>query len=503
MGLHILVFWRSFIVSDIGILFELGLGFAYFSILEVGLDHLIFWNCLASNAHLFLPGEFFGLTLQCARNNGKGQPLVLAAVVAVATTKCTVLHWGSYTFGREMVTQSRHAPFINAPLIRAPRRRRVLKGHALFVKLCGHVTEVYACSAGSAEFGLPRPKVSARKNAPKATTRINGTWQESEELREDVFKSGRFPVQILKIPHTTTHGSTTPAAPKPLLLAVPDQPGEYPVLLFFHGYLFLNSFYSQLLHHIASHGYIAIAPQMYRVTGADATPEIADAAAICDWLPEGLSSYLPDENRPDFQNVAMAGHSRGGKVAFGLALGRTSQTTKLNFSALVGLDPVDGMARGHQTQPRILTYKPQSFDFIIPSLVIGSGLGPLKRNPFFPPCAPEGVSHREFFNECRAPAYHFVPSDYGHVDFLDDETGGIRGKWSYCLCKNGVSREPMRRFCGGIMVAFLNAYLRNDSAAFNDILIHPSHAPVKLERPQSLVPQVEQNSGESLLRRTV
>lgn len=420
---------------------------------------------------------------------------MLAAVVAVATTKCTVvLHWGSFTFGREMVTQSRHAPFTNVPLIRAPRRRRrVLRVHALFAKLCGRVTEVYACIAGSAEFGLRQPKVSARKNAVKVATRINGT------LQEDVFKPGRFPVQILTISHMTTCGSTTPAAPKPLLLALPAQPGEYPVLLFFHGYLFLNSFYSQLLQHIASHGYIAIAPQMYRVTGADATPEIADAAAICDWLPEGLSSYLPGETRPDFQNVAMAGHSRGGKVAFGLALGRTSQTTKLNFSALVGLDPVDGMARGCQTQPRILTYKPQSFDFIIPSLVIGSGLGPLKRNPFFPPCAPEGVSHREFFNECRAPAYHFVPSDYGHVDFLDDETGGIRGKWTYCLCKNGVSREPMRRFCGGIMVAFLNAYLRNDSAAFNDLLIHPSHAPVKLETPQSFVPEVEQKSGESFL----
>jgi chlorophyllase len=242
---------------------------------------------------------------------------------------------------------------------------------------------------------------------------------------------------------------------------------------------------------------------MYRVAGADATPEIADAVAICDWLPEGLSSYLPDEVRPDFQNVAMAGHSRGGKVAFGLVLGRTSQTTKLKISALVGIDPVDGMARGQQTQPRILTYKPQSFDFIIPSLVIGSGLGPVKGNPLFPPCAPEGVSHRDFFNECSAPAYHFVPSDYGHEDFLDDETGGVRGKSTYYLCKNGVAREPMRRFCGGIMVSFLNAYLRNDPAAFNDLLVHPSHAPVKLEPPQSFVPEVKRKSGESLRPRTV
>jgi chlorophyllase len=327
--------------------------------------------------------------------------------------------------------------------------------------------------------------------------------QQGEEPWEDVFKPGRFPVRILKIPQRTTHGSTTAAAPKPLLLALPAQPGEYPVLLFFHGYLLLNSFYTQLLQHIASHGYIAIAPQMYCVTGADATPEIADAAAICNWLLQGLSSYLPDDVRPDFQNVAMAGHSRGGKVAFGLALDRTSQTTELKFSALVGVDPVDGMARGRQTQPRILTYKPHSFDSVIPTLIVGSGLGAVKRNPLFPPCAPEGVSHREFFSECSAPAYHFVASDYGHMDFLDDETGGVRGQSSYCVCKNGVAREPMRRFCGGIIVAFLNVCLQNDSGAFNDLLVHPSHAPVKLEPPESFVSEVEHQAVESLLPQTV
>lgn len=386
-------------------------------------------------------------------------------------------------------------------VLRALRRLRGLKLHALHVKLRGPVTEVFACSVGSAEFGLPRPRISTRENAFKAAKHINGTGQEEEEEPwDDVFKPGRFRVRILKIPHTKTQGSTTTASPKPLLLAVPAQPGEYPVLLFFHGYMILNSFYTQLLQHIASHGYIAIAPQMYLVTGADATPEIADAAAICDWLLEWLSSYLPGDVRPDFQNVAIAGHSRGGKVAFGLVLGRTTQRTKLKFSALIGLDPVDGMARGQQTQPRILTYKPHSFDFISPTLLIGAGLGSVKRNPLFPPGAPEGVSHREFFNECSASAYHFVVSDYGHMDFLDDETGGARGKLTYYLCKNGVAREPMRRFCGAIMVAFLNAYLINDPGAFNYLLVHPSHAPVKLEPPQYFVPEVERNSLESLLR---
>lgn len=96
-------------------------------------------------------------------------------------------------------------------------------------------------------------------------------------------------------------------------------------------------------------------------------------------------------------------------------------------------------------------------------LVVGSGLGEVRQNPLFPPCAPKGVNHEDFYNECCKPTYYFVAKDYGHLDMLDDDTKGIRGKTSYCLCKNGESRLPMRKFVGGILVAFLKAYLEGDS----------------------------------------
>lgn len=300
--------------------------------------------------------------------------------------------------------------------------------------------------------------------------------------REEVFKAGRFPVRIL---NTRTHGSTTAPPPKPLRLALPTESGDYPIVLLFHGFMIPNFSYTQLLQHIASHGYITIAPQMYILTGDDATTEIDDAVAISDWLPDGLSYYLPDEIRPDFQNVAISGHSRGGKVAFGLALGRTEKKTKVKLSALVGIDPVDGPFSGQQSKPHILTYKPHSFDLDIPTLVIGSGLGE-EWNLLSPPCAPKGVNHRDFFAECSVPSYHFVASDFGHMDFLDDNHVLI-GAAMNVVCKHGEAREPMRSFCGGVMVAFLNASLRNDSGAFNDLLVNPSHAPVILEPPQSFV----------------
>ena len=146
----------------------------------------------------------------------------------------------------------------------------------------------------------------------------------------------------------------------------------------------------------------------------------------------------------------------------------------------------DGMDKGKQTPPPVLTYVPRSFDLDMAAMVIGSGLGEIKRNPLFPPCAPLGVNHRDFFNECRKPAFYFVVKDFGHLDMLDDDTKGIRGKSTYCLCTNGKSREPMRRFVGGVMVAFLKAYLEavsGDLMAITD----GQTGPVELQTNEFLV----------------
>ena len=53
--------------------------------------------------------------------------------------------------------------------------------------------------------------------------------------------------------------------------------------------------------------------------------------------------------------------------------------------------------------------------------------------------------------------------DYGHLDMLDDYTLGVTWKITYCLCKNGESRKPIRTFVGAVMVAFLKAYSYGDN----------------------------------------
>ncbi|KAL9364332.1 hypothetical protein Peur_042205 [Populus x canadensis] len=64
------------------------------------------------------------------------------------------------------------------------------------------------------------------------------------------------------------------------------------------------------------------------------------------------------------------GHRRGGKTAFALALDKA--------------DPVNGKDKGKQTPPPVLAYVPRSLGLDMAVMVIGSGLGELKRNPLFP-----------------------------------------------------------------------------------------------------------------------
>ncbi|XP_019165169.1 PREDICTED: chlorophyllase-2, chloroplastic-like [Ipomoea nil] len=287
-----------------------------------------------------------------------------------------------------------------------------------------------------------------------------------------VFGVGKYTTQLLTV---EPNKATPNAPPKPLLIATPTETGDFPVLMFLPGYMILNSFYSQLLQHIASHGFIAVAPQLYLISCCDATDEIKSSAEVTNWLSEGLTSFLPSQVQPDLKKLALSGHSRGGKVAFALALGKTA-TADLKFSAIIGVDPVGG------TCPDVLNSTPDYFDLNMPAMVIGSGLGDVKKNLLSCPCAPKGSNYAAFYSKCRAPACCLVAKDYGHTDMLDDDTrGSLRGMLTYCMCKNGPARAPMRAFVGGAVVAFLRGFLESDMNPLMGIIDQTETAPVELQ----------------------
>lgn len=296
-----------------------------------------------------------------------------------------------------------------------------------------------------------------------------------------VFEQGRLAVEEKEI--NVGHHAKPPGR---ILIVAPKDAGTYPIALFLHGFWLDNYHYKHLLRHVASHGFIMVAPKIdqFNCTGQD---DINAAAKVADWLPDGLPSVLPKGVKPELSKLAVAGHSRGGHTAFSLALGHAK--TRLRFSALIGLDPVAGPGEDSHLMPTILINNPPYFDIAArPVLVIGTGLGEEKNMGVLPACAPKGVNHVQFYSKCRPPCYYFVTKDYGHVDMLDDDPLGLHN----LVCKRGSgSKDKMRRCVAGIMVAFLNAVLgekHDDDGDLEAILQDPAVAPVTLDPVEHHLP---------------
>ncbi|CAI5956339.1 unnamed protein product [Closterium sp. NIES-65] len=253
--------------------------------------------------------------------------------------------------------------------------------------------------------------------------------------------------------------------------------------------------------------------QMYSIlAGFDTLPEMRDAVKVINWLHANLHTLIDARikpaalaairaagkeagreqaageetvvvSQPDWSRLVLAGHSRGGKVTFGILrklVGELVKSTKQQQSttqqrgfieaqlavpikAAILFDPVDGTA-SKATNPPTLTHQPDSIALLNnpPVLVIGSGLGPIPRGGKSPsdkgnPCAPENFGHKVFFSDLVGPAYHFSVPEFGHADFYDDDLGPIYGPLFSKVCNNGPAREPMRVAAGGLSVAFLKA----------------------------------------------
>jgi chlorophyllase len=184
----------------------------------------------------------------------------------------------------------------------------------------------------------------------------------------------------------------------------------------------------------------------------NATHEIRDAIHVLKWIQANiecaLSVGLP-ETKPDLSKLALVGHSRGGKVVFSMGI---QLNGTIPISTIIGLDPVDGDRQGIQIDPAVLTFKENTLNMTVPTLIVGTRSGS-ENWPLFPPCAPQNVSHNEFYKDLIEPVYHFVVAkESGHMDFLDDAVCEL----TRLECMGTVgSRARMSRFAGVILVPFV------------------------------------------------
>ncbi|MFT6629327.1 MAG: chlorophyllase [Flavobacteriales bacterium] len=258
-------------------------------------------------------------------------------------------------------------------------------------------------------------------------------------------------------------------SPVPFLILVPLGDGPYPVIVFQHGFLLANAYYSELLGHLASHGFVVIAPQMYASSlipiGQPSTlEEVALADTFYRWLDDNLVAIAGPSVEETV--VGLAGHSRGGKVIWGLLQGYEN-----TISAVAGVDPVDGTGGPLGGEDRVIS---GALDLGIPSLVIGTGLG--SEGSFTSPaCAPDGDNHVQFYEASGSPAWHVVATDYGHNDMLDDDPDGCFVTCTACAA--GDARAPMRATTAGALVAFFRGALQGVPEAYN-VLNSASGMPV-------------------------
>ena len=276
----------------------------------------------------------------------------------------------------------------------------------------------------------------------------------------DPYQLGSLQVQTIDVP------ACDAGSPVPMRIHAPTEEGNYAVVVFQHAFLSEALSYDTLLSHLASHGFIVVAPQMYapgpRALLGDPTAaqEAQRAAEVLDWIDQQLASVSGVAARTEVV-LGLAGHSRGGKVAWLLLAGDPSRAL-----SIAGVDPVDGTGGPLGNQPRVVQ---GTFSFEVPSLVIGTGLGGA--------CAPAGDNHEQFYAASPGPAWHIVAEDFGHGDMLDEDAARMAGM----VCSGGPDRDTARRLTAGWLTAFFRATLQGDDGGFDRLADVPAQRPVTIE----------------------
>uniref|UniRef100_A0A453NHI6 Uncharacterized protein n=1 Tax=Aegilops tauschii subsp. strangulata TaxID=200361 RepID=A0A453NHI6_AEGTS len=95
--------------------------------------------------------------------------------------------------------------------------------------------------------------------APAETMNKSAAGAEVPEAFTSVFQPGKLAVEAIQVDE-----NAAPTPPIPVLIVAPKDAGTYPVAMLLHGFFLHNHFYEHLLRHVASHGFIIVAPQVDR-----------------------------------------------------------------------------------------------------------------------------------------------------------------------------------------------------------------------------------------------
>lgn len=273
----------------------------------------------------------------------------------------------------------------------------------------------------------------------------------------EFYQPGGLAVEVINVPNTT--------APVSLDIYTPTEPARYPVIILHHGFGGSIKAYETIAEHLSSHGFVVILPQMYGPgfqNAPTAEEEAASAIPVIDWVERYIHDFV--SVNADTRRLGLAGHSRGGQVAYRIAL-----LIEKRVKALAGIDPVDATEMSNDDP--IIT-APLTFD--IPTYILGAGLGPIpvEGGEFDIPCAPAESGYNHFFENNPSPSWLVVATTHGHADMIDEE--------DYVdFCPGGPDREGMRRLTAGTLAAFFSGILQKNESALS-VLSDVDAAPVSV-----------------------
>lgn len=263
---------------------------------------------------------------------------------------------------------------------------------------------------------------------------------------EDPGAAGSFTAEMASDSIAGSSGSI------PLTIYLPTGAGPSPVVVFHHGFQLGPSDYASYGQHLASWGYVAVFPQMPGgLLGGPTHTELgADVIAILDWVDAGAE---PIAGRVDASQIALAGHSLGGKISFLVA------SMDARVDAVVGLDPVDAGGGPFGGNPADFpSVAPDLMSSVsAPFVVVGETTSGTCTGFGCMPCAPTDENFQRYFEAAASPALEVDVLGAAHMSFLDDPNCGLT-----CSVCGAGSDDPAvtRTIARRTMTAFLEVTLR-------------------------------------------
>ncbi len=314
-------------------------------------------------------------------------------------------------------------------------------------------------------------------------------WQSSETasttqalVMSSVYQTGPLEVKSLDAPSFCPFRKHLP--PTSTRIHAPKAPGVYPVIMLTNCFICESHWLDEVFTHVASHGFVVIIPKLHDLGNVLFSNDLSfsDAEVVGqmgEWINTDLNPYLDAHlakgSVADPTELGLVGFSSGGKVAWIAA-----EQQKVHAKAIAGIAPVDspGDPFGLRPEPLILD-KP--FTFNMPSLIIGTGYDAIRMNSISPICAPEGHNHVQFYEQTKAPAWHVVATQNGHVDVIDKIDRWIPSM----ACPSAGDPQLMRHTVKGLLTAFFRGSLRAESTAY-DVLTQAQLTPTEVTAEHKL-----------------